>query len=300
MPRHLTAPVEGALWMIAASVCYVLMTWSIRELAPIAASEVIFFRSLLGLFLVLPWLKLPRGQLLRRPRLGLFSLRALVSYAAMLGWFYGVQHMVLADAVALQFTLPLFTILLATFFLSESVGPRRWMATIVGFLGALLIIRPGFAEINTAALFVLLSAGFYAWGNILIKILLRDHSPQIVLFYLHLMTLPLALLGAIPYWVWPGWEDVPWIILLSATGSLAHYFFARALAMTDTSVVMPFDYLRLPMLAAIGYVAYGEAVTIWTWMGAAVICSATFYIVRREAQIARAANNTENTPSGAL
>jgi len=112
-------------------------------------------------------------------------------------------------------------------------------------------------------------------------------------FYLHALTLPLALAGAIPYWIWPGWGDVPWIIMLGVSGTLAHYCFTRSMAIADASVVMPFDYLRLPMLAAVGYFAYSESATVWTWVGALIICSSTFYIVRRESRMARAAEQAK-------
>jgi drug/metabolite transporter (DMT)-like permease len=289
--RPMTAPARGAAWMIAAATAFSLMTWSIRELAPIAASEVIFLRSLVGLFLVLPWLRLPEGRLVRRPRIGIFCLRACLSYAAMLAWFYAIQHVVLADGVALQFTLPLFTILFAIIVFKEPVGVRRWTATVIGFAGALIIIRPGFAEIDAATVLVIVSAALYGAANMAVRYLSRREQAQTLVFYLHALTLPLALAGAIPYWIWPGWADVPWIIVLGVTGTLAHYCFARSMAIADASVVMPFDYLRLPMLAAVGYFAYSEQATVWTWVGAAIICSSTFYIVHRESQIARAAED---------
>jgi drug/metabolite transporter (DMT)-like permease len=105
------------------------------------------------------------------------------------------------------------------------------------------------------------------------------------------ITLPLALAGAIPYWIWPGWAELPWILVLAATGSMAHYCFSRALAIADVSVVIPFDYLRLPFLAAIGFFAFGEVPEIWSWIGAGIIIASTLYIARREAVIARNARD---------
>jgi drug/metabolite transporter (DMT)-like permease len=284
----MTAPARAAAWMVAAAVSFALMTWAIRELAPIAASEVIFLRSLVGLLVVLPWLRFPEGRLLRRPRMGVFCLRAGLSYAAMLAWFYAIQNVVLADAVALQFTLPLFTILFAIIVFKEPVGIRRWAATVIGFAGALIIIRPGFAAIDGATMLVIVSSATYAASNMAVRYLARREQAQTLVFYLHALTLPMALVGAIPFWIWPGWADLPWIIVLGITGTTAHYCFARSMAIADASVVMPFDYLRLPMLAAVGYFAYSESTSVWTWVGAAVICSSTFYIVHRESQIARA------------
>ena len=288
----MVAPVKGALWMTAAAASFALMTWSIRALVPMGPSEIIFMRSLFGLVMVLPWLKLPKGGMAERKNMKFFGLRGVLSYLAMMAWFYAIQNVVLADAVALQFTLPLFTILFAIAVLKEQVGLRRWMAILMGFIGALIIIRPGFAEVNSAALLVVLSAAIYASANIVIKKMLKTENAVTVVFYLHIMTLPLALAGAIPYWVWPGWAELPWVLVLAATGSMAHYCFSRALAIADVSVVMPFDYLRLPFLAAIGYFAFGEVPEIWSWIGAGIIIASTLYIARREAVIARNARDT--------
>lgn len=293
--RPLTQPALGAAWMVAAAAAFSLMTWSIRELATMAASEVIFLRSLLGMFLLLPWLRLPEGRFFRRPRIGVFVLRACLSYSAMLAWFFAIQHVVLADGVALQFTLPLFTILFAIVVFKETVGIRRWSAILIGFLGALIIIRPGFAVIDGAMMLVVVSAALYAAANMCVKFLARHERAETMVFYLHALTLPMALIGALPYWIWPAWTDIPWIILLGVSGTLAHYCFSRSMAVADASVVMPFDYLRLPMLALVGYLAYGETASGWTWVGAAVICTATFYIVRRESRLARAREPVETT-----
>ncbi|HEX9808243.1 MAG TPA: DMT family transporter [Alphaproteobacteria bacterium] len=296
---RVTAPVRGALWMVGAAAAFSLMGWSVRALAPIPASEIVLLRSLFGLVLVVPCLGVPLGSLLRLRWPRLYLLRAGLSYLAMLAWFYALHKVALADAVALQFTLPLFTILFAVVVFDERVGLRRWSATLAGFTGALVIIRPGFAEVSLPMVLVLVSAALYAASNMVIKKLAQTEPSQLVVFYLHALTLPLALLGALPYWIWPGWGDLPWIAMLAVSGSLAHYCFTQSIRAADASIVMPFDYLRLPMMAAIGYLAYGEAPVVWTWVGAAVICGATLYIVRHEARLARAGPVTADAAAAA-
>ncbi len=294
-----TAPVRGAAWMTGAATSFVIMSWAIRALAPIGASEIVFFRSLLGLALILPTTGVPLSYVVRPRWPRFYLLRGVLSYLAMVCWFYPLQKLVLADAVALQFTLPLFTILFAIVVFREPVGARRWTATVVGFSGAMLIIRPGFAQVDSAMILVLVSAALYASANMVVKKLSGIERPGVVVFYLHAVTLPLALMGAIPYWIWPGWSDLPWIAVLAVAGSSAHYCFTRSMRASEVSIVMPFDYLRLPLIALIGYFAYGQTPLVWTWMGAAVICGASFYILKREAQIAHArdhaaAAGTEN------
>lgn len=283
-----TAPVRGAAWMTAAALAFVIMSWAIKALAPITASEIVFFRSLLGLVMILPTVDVPLRELLRPRWPKLYLTRGVLSYFAMLTWFYPLQVLVLADAVALQFTLPLFTILFAIVVFREPVGVRRWTATIIGFAGALLIIRPGFAEFDFRMVLVLVSAALYASANMVVKKLSGIERPGVVVFYLHAVTLPFALIGAVPYWIWPSWADLPWIIVLGVSGSAAHYCFTRSMHASEVSIVMPFDYLRLPLIAVVGYFAYGQSAQVWTWLGAAVICGASFYILKREAQIAHA------------
>lgn len=282
-----TAPVRGAAWMTLAAAAFVAMSWAIRALAPINASEIVFFRSLFGLAIILPAIGMADIRGLLRPKWPkLYLLRGGLSYLAMLTWFYPLQVLVLADAVALQFTLPLFTILFAIVILRERVGVRRWTATIMGFLGALLILRPGFAEVEPAMVLVLVSAALYASANMVVKTLSGRERPGVIVFYLHLVTLPLALAGAVPYWIWPTWADVPWIAVLAFSASAAHFCFTKSMSTSDVSIVMPFDYLRLPMIALVGYFAYDQTSSMWTWVGAAVICGASFYILKREAEIA--------------
>ncbi|MGE0651233.1 MAG: DMT family transporter [Alphaproteobacteria bacterium] len=288
-----TAPVRGAAWMTCAAASFVLMSWAIRALAPITASEIVFFRSLIGLVLILPTVDVPLRQLVRPRWPKLYLLRGALSYLAMLSWFYPLQVLVLADAVALQFTLPLFTILFAIVVFREQVGVRRWTATAIGFAGALLIIRPGFSEVDVGMILVLVSAALYASANMVVKKLSGIENPGVIVFYLHAVTLPLALVGAIPYWIWPTWADLPWILVLAVAGSAAHYCFTRSMHASEVSIVMPFDYLRLPMIAAVGYFAYDQSAQLWTWLGAAVICGASLYILKREAEIAQARGRAE-------
>ncbi|MFM2129197.1 MAG: polymerase sigma-54 factor [Pseudomonadota bacterium] len=283
-----TAPVRGAAWMTAAAASFVIMSWSIKALAPITASEIVFFRSLLGLVLILPTVNVPMRELVRPRWPRLYLVRGVLSYFAMLTWFYPLQVLVLADAVALQFTLPLFTILFAIIVFKEPVGARRWTATIIGFAGALLIIRPGFAVVDAAMILVLVSAALYASANMVVKKLSGIEQPGVVVFYLHVVTLPLALIGALPYWVWPSGTQWFWILVLGISGSAAHYCFTRSMRATEVSIAMPFDYLRLPFIALVGYFAYDQTAQVWTWLGAAVICGASFYILKREAEIAHA------------
>ena len=197
-----------------------------------------------------------------------------------------------ADAVALSFTAPLFTTILAIIILKEVVRLRRWTATLVGFAGAMLILRPGFATVDPVLLLVILSSAGMAAAFIVIKILSRTESSSTIVAYLNLFMVPAALVPALFVWQWPTAGEYLWLFLIGVFGTCAHLAMTKAFSIAETTVVMPFDFTRLPFTALIGYIAFSEVPDLWTWIGAAVIFASTFYIARREAQIERAASRS--------
>ena len=215
-----------------------------------------------------------------------------MAFVFQITWFYAVSVVPVADAVALSFTAPLFTTVLAIVVLKEVVRLRRWTATLVGFAAAILILRPGFTEVDPNLLLVILSAVGMAAAFIVIKILSRTESSSTIVAYLNLFMIPAALIPALFVWQWPSAEEFLWLFLVGVFGTCAHLAITHALAIAETTVIMPFDFTRLPFTALIGYIAFSEVPDVWTWIGAAVIFSSTFYIAHREAQIERAAART--------
>jgi drug/metabolite transporter (DMT)-like permease len=221
---------------------------------------------------------------LRTNRLRLHIFRNGVHYLGNVGWFIGVTLVPLADLSALQFTVPLFTIVLAAVVLRETVGAHRWTATAIGFAGALVIIRPGFAEIGPGTIAVVLSAVFYAASQVSTKSLSRTDSPNLILFYMALIFVPISAVPAAFDWTTPTLADAIPILLLGVFGVLAHACIIRSFAAADASFVMPFDFLRLPIAALFGFVLYLERPDIWVWTGAVIIFGAAYYITRRESR----------------
>ena len=193
-------------------------------------------------------------------------------------------------AIALSFTAPLFATAGAALFLGEDVRARRWTATIIGFIGVLIILHPGFggSELTTsgaAALgagLSLLAALLSAVITLIVKDLARTEPSDAIVTYMVLLLTPMSLIPAIPYWEWPAMELWLWIVIMGAFGSFGHMCYIRAFARADASAVMPYDYTRMIFAAVIGYFAFNEAPDIWTWIGAAVIASAAVYIAHRE------------------
>ena len=188
--------------------------------------------------------------------------------------------------------MPLFAVLLAAFFLGERVGVGRWATTAVGFVGVLIVLRPGVAEIGLPAIAVLGSAVFYGAALVTIKVLTRTESAAAITLYSHLLMLILAAIPTAVWWREPRVEDVPYLLLIAVCGTLAPFAVTRALRVMDASIVAPLDFLRLPFTAAAGYFLFAEILDRWTILGALVIIGATSYLARREAVTTRRADGS--------
>ena len=287
LPRGPRSSWPAILYAVGAIVMFVVMAICIRALADrVPAGDITFYRTFFGLLLMLPFV-LGRGpsyarQILATRKLGLLMLRAVLTYAAVLSYFYAVTKIPLAEAIALNSTLPIFMTAMAAAMLGERVGLQRWLAVIVGFVGALVILRPGFAEVSWPALTSFASAALYAAAAIDVKILARTEPPARIVFYMNLLV---TMLAAGPFLVDfspPLWSDLPTILAIGAAGTLAHLFQSNALKRADASFVAPFDFLRLPLAAIAGFVLFRDQPGLWVWAGAALIFASAFWIARRE------------------
>lgn len=282
--------------MTAASFLFAVMNGAIRLLADgwgnpagegLHPFQIAFLRNLFALGFMVPWLLHHGHAALRTSRLQMHLWRSAVGLVAMLTWFSAVAYLPLAEAVALNFTAPLFATAGAALILGETVRARRWSATGVGFLGMLIILRPGFTEITPLMTLPVIAAGFMACSVLIVKSLSRTEAPAAIVLYMNLLLTPLSLVPAAFVWRWP--TATEWILglFIGLCAALAHNAFTRAFQAADASAVLPFDYARLPFVAAIGYLLFAEVPDSWTWVGAAVIAGAAIYIAQREAQVAR-------------
>jgi drug/metabolite transporter (DMT)-like permease len=274
--------------MTAAAFCFSLMNIAIRivsgELDPL---EIAFFRNLFALAFMLPWLARTGLAGLSTRRRGTHLWRAAIGMLAMVCWFYSIALLPLAEAVALNFTVPLFATAGAALFLGEIVRARRWSATLLGFLGVLVILRPGFAELSPAMVLPVLAAAFMAIATLIVKSLSRSETPAAIVLYMNLILAPLSLVPALFVWRWPSWTALALLVLIGLLAALAHIALTRAYTKADASAVMPFDYARLPFVAGLAFLVFGQTPDLGTWLGAAIIASSAIYIARREAQVAR-------------
>lgn len=287
---RLPGPVRVAVWMTLAGAAFAamggLIKFAARDLHPF---EVAFFRCFFGLVWMAPWLLRRGPAALRTRRLPLYFARATIGLIGMLAGFYALRFIALADATALSFTAPLFATVGAALILRETVRRRRWTATVLGFVGVLIILRPGATAVEPAALWTLLAAATSAANMLIVKRLTDTEPTEAVVTWMVVMMTPMTLLAALPFWDWP--TAGQWLVMatIGLCGTLGHLAITRGFAAGEASLVMTFDYIRMPFAAAIGWLAFAEVPTVWTFAGGAVIAGSAAYIAHREAKLARAA-----------
>ncbi len=282
-PAGMSAALRGALWMGGALLSFSLMAVAVRELLPtLGAFEILFLRSFVSLLLLL--LVLPRVGLaaLRTRHFGLHAVRNFFHFGGQYAWVYAIAMLPLATVFAIEFTMPVWTAVLATMLLGERLNRGRIVMLILGLAGILVILKPGFGFIHPAALVMLAGAFAYATTMITTKRLVGRDSAFAILFYMAVIQLPLGLIPALPQWVWPRLADLHWVLAVGAAGLFAHYCMTRAFRIADATLVVPIDFLRLPLIAVVGIIFYGEPLEAPTLIGAAVIFSGTYYSIRRE------------------
>jgi drug/metabolite transporter (DMT)-like permease len=287
--QRMPAIVQAMGWMVAAGATGGLMNVTIRTAAAdLPPLEIVFFRNLFALLFILPWIWRSGVGVLKTDKIGFYTLRALVAFVSMVTWFVGISLVPLATATSLNFTAPLFATMGAALILKEKVRRRRWTAIAVGFLGVMVILRP-FGPVDANMLLILFSAATAAMGSITVKFLLRTESPSAVVCYMVIYLTPVSLVPALFVWTWPGLESWLWMVLLGLLGVLSHISATRALSVADASAVAPFEFMRLPYAAFLGWAFFGESTDAWTWAGAAIIAASSLYVAHREARLARLA-----------
>jgi drug/metabolite transporter (DMT)-like permease len=269
--------------MLVAAIGSSGMNGVVRHLSfELHANEIAFFRCAFGLLALAPLLGRAGLAALETGRLGLHVLRGLLNAVAMISFFLAVAMTPLAEVAALSFTSPLFATLLAALILGEPVGPRRVAGLLLGFAGALVVIRPGPAGVSLGAGLVLLSC--VAWGAalIVIKVLSRTDSSLTITIHAGLFLTPITLLCALPFWRWPDTRQLLLLALVGGLGSLTQMAIAQAFREADATQVMPADFTKLVWSALIGWLFFAEVPTLWVLLGGSMIFAGVAYIAWRE------------------
>ena len=281
--RHL--PLTGILWMAAAALCFSASLSLVKALQDFGMTvfQAVLMRQVLGLVIFLPVLARNWPDVIGSDVLPRHFVRAAFGFLGMCSAYYSLSLINLADSVALQFTLPFFVMIFAVWVLGERLRPHRIIATAAGFAGVILIVRPGFGDLNHGIFFALAGAAFYAASDVNARRLARDDPLPAIMIWNFLFTIPLAAIPGTVWWVTPP-PDAWWPVLgFAAAGVGAQFCLTRSLGVAEAGLVAPILFLRLPIIAAVGYLWFGQETEIWTWAGAGVIFLATIWMTRAEA-----------------
>ncbi len=299
---------RGAAWILASVVASTVMSVGVKQLSvEIPTLQITFVRCFIGLLLILPFvagrfLKLraasPPGTVpLVSRRWPLHVLRGLLAAVAINCGYYALSVIPLATVTVIFFTAPLFITILAVPLLGERVGWRRWIATGIGFLGAVIVLRPDPQSFEPAALFAVASSLLFAGALIVGKMLSTTEAPPTMLLYSGVITslgsLPLALL----VWVPPSFDQLLFLLFVSIFATARTYFDIKGYATGEASFVAPFGYFRLILMAAAGYVFFGEVPESHALFGAVFIIGGSLYIAQREARLHRRLSRASAGPS---
>ena len=281
-------PMRAALLMLGSTLLFGLMTIAIKLAAQsLHTFEIVFFRNFFGLMATLPLLLRHGPELLRTTQLPRYVFRCTIGIVSMMSGFWAIGHLPLAQAVALSYSTPIFVTIAAVFFLREQVRARRWAAVALGFVGVVIIVRPGSDSFTAVSLVALAAAVLSGIVSIQIKQLSKVEPADRIVFYTTLLWVPMSLLPALTVWEWPRGIVWVWVIAAGFLGTGGHMLWTRALKLGDVSALTPITFMQLPLVAIAGWLLFREPLDGWTAIGAGVIFAANAYIAHREARLAR-------------
>ncbi len=292
--RPFSGAILGSLWMLSSCIFYACSASLVREIGDTYTPyQLTMIRSLIAVAVLAPFYLREGGSLMFIPkRFFMHLLTGVFTYLGIVFWFFATASMPIADFFALQFVTPLLTMAFAIIFLREQSDVRSWLAALIGFSGVLVILRPGIIEVSFAAVAALISALFYASDNTVIKSLSRNVSPTMIVYYAHLLMIPISLPMAYTTWKTPDAYDFTVIVAICLCLTIAYLSVTKAIALTVARVVQPVNFMRMPIAAIFGWVLFNEFPDIWTWIGAVIIFGATTYAVRRGARTAKGYKNS--------
>lgn len=279
---------QAIYWMAGAIFSFSMMAIAVRELSGrFDPFQILFFRSLVGVVILGVVLMRTNPALFRTRRPLDHLLRHSIHFFAQVLWVVGIALLPLAQVFAVEFTSPIWGSIFAVLLLRERMSTGRIAAIIGGFIGILIILRPGMLPIDQGVLAVLGAALGFGLVNVLTKRLTSFDPVLTIVFWMcavqALMGLPFSLWN----WVQPAWSDVPWLLGIGVCGLSAHYCLSKALSLADAVIVLPMEFLRLPLIAIVAFFAYQEAIDPWTMIGGAVIFAGIYFNLRRETSAAK-------------
>ncbi|MFY0680013.1 MAG: DMT family transporter [Thalassovita sp.] len=282
---------KAALWMIGAISSFTAMAIAGRAVsAELDTFEIMTYRSFVGIFLVVVISRLMRThRQINTEQLGLHFTRNFFHFAGQNLWFFALSAIPLAQVIALEFTSPLWAMLLAPLILSEKITAQRIIAAAVGFVGVLIVARPDPSAVELGQITAALAAIGFAMSALLTRRLTRTQSITTIMFYL---TVFQAVFGVVCAGIdgdmaVPTWQAVPWLVLIGCSGLVAHFCLTSALSLAPATLVMPIDFARLPVMAFVGWALYSEQIDLFVVGGALIIFGANYYNILSETRASK-------------
>lgn len=263
----------AALWMAGWLSLMLIMAIAGRESTrELNVFQIMEVRSLVGFLLLYPMIRRSGGfAAVRTFRLPQHVIRSLVHYGAQLGWFFALTLIPIGQVVAIEFTMPIWTAILAASFLAERMTAWKIAAIVLGLVGVVIIVRPATGDINPGQLIALGAAVGFGISMALVKSLTRTDSALTILFWMLVVQSAAGLLPTVYVWSWPSGPTWAWLAVIAVCGTFSHYCLASALRYADATIVVPMDFLRVPLTATAGWLLYSERLDAWTVFGAALI-----------------------------
>lgn len=281
--RHTPANLRGIVYMVASTLGFAAMHVLIRHVADeVHPIQTAFFRNFFGLLVFLPLVMRQGFGFLHTRRIGMHSLRAGLNVVAMLCFFTALGLTPIARVTALSFSAPLFAAVLSVLILGERFRARRWAAIVLGFVGTIVILRPGMIPIDLGSVLVLAAAALWGVTMIVIKHLSRTETSLTITGYMNLLLSVLSLGPALYVWRTPSLEAWGWMVLIALLGTGAQIALAQSLKEAETTAVLPFDFLKLVWVSVAGAWLFAEIPDFFTWVGAFIVFASGLYIIYRE------------------
>lgn len=295
----LSPGVQGAIWMILSAIGWAVMVSVARGLKDdLHTFNIVFFRSVFALAFFMPWLWRNGFGALRTERPGMHLARGLSGLAALYLLFGALVFIPTGEVAAITFLRPLIASAFVILFMGEPSKTHRWIAVAIGLTGAYIIVRPGVSEVSPGQLLAIAAVVAMVVTSLTIKSLARTEHPDTIAMYQVVVFTTLSLPPAILYWQTPTVPQLGLLVLMGFAGMVTQRWMMRAYAAADATVVLPFEYTRLPIAALFGLVLFSEFPDIWTWTGGTVIFAATLYMARKEAAENKTAKrDTANPPA---
>jgi drug/metabolite transporter (DMT)-like permease len=246
--------------------------------------EVMELRSIFGFCMLLPFVYFNGGlKAMKTARLGAHMARNLVHYGAQICWFFALTLIPIGQVVAIEFTMPIWTAIVAVMLLGERMSVWKVAAIVLGIVGVLVIVRPATGAVEPGQLIALSAAVGFGISIALVKLLTRTESTLAIIFWMTLMQAGYGLVPTLWVWSWPALHAWGWILTIAFCGPFAHFCMARAMIYADATVVVPMDFLRVPLTATLGWLIYAERLDLLTMLGAALILLGNLLNLKPEA-----------------